>query len=128
MEFEKSSLCRVMVFGKMIEVGNLVFQKIAEVGNLSWAVSTWEKTGQKPESPPPWGGGRLFLSAQNFCIREPIECIANISGIVKLPAAYKRVRERLDCVAVERLQDVNQARCNSAHGLISNALTALKRH
>lgn len=52
MEFEKSSLCRVMVFGKMIEVGNLVFQKIAEVGNLSWAVPAWAKTGQKPISNP----------------------------------------------------------------------------
>lgn len=32
MEFEKSSLCRVMVFHFYIEVGN-----------LSWAGSTWEK-------------------------------------------------------------------------------------
>lgn len=53
MEFEKSSLCRVMVFENFIEVGNLVFQKIAEVGNLSWAGSTWEKTGQKPKITPP---------------------------------------------------------------------------
>lgn len=42
MEFEKSSLCRVMVFHFYIEVGN-----------LSWAVSTWEKTGQKPIIDPP---------------------------------------------------------------------------
>lgn len=52
MEFEKSSLCRVMVFENFIEVGNLVFQKIAEVGNLSWAVPAWAKTGQKPISNP----------------------------------------------------------------------------
>ena len=41
MEFEKSSLCRVMVFENFIEVGN-----------LSWAVSTLEKTGQKPITNP----------------------------------------------------------------------------
>lgn len=41
MEFEKSSLCRVMVFENFIEVGN-----------LSWAVPAWAKTGQKPISNP----------------------------------------------------------------------------
>lgn len=40
MEFEKSSLCRVMVFENFIEVGNLGFGKMILVGNLSWAVST----------------------------------------------------------------------------------------
>lgn len=65
MEFEKSSLYRVMVFENFIEVGNLVFQKIAEVGNLSWAVSTWAKTGQKPESPP-HGGGVFFYRVKTL--------------------------------------------------------------
>ena len=62
MEFEKSSLCRVMVFENFIEAGNLGFGKMILVGNLSWAVSTLEKTGQKPKITPPQhvGGGRLF--------------------------------------------------------------------
>lgn len=34
MEFEKSSLCRIMEIENFIEVDNLVFQKITEVGNL----------------------------------------------------------------------------------------------
>lgn len=51
MEFEKSSLCRIMeienfievdnlVFQKITEVGNLGFEKIIDIGNLSWAGST----------------------------------------------------------------------------------------
>ena len=53
-----------MEFEIFIEVGNLVFQKITEIGNLSWAVSTWEKTGQKPKTAPPHrGGASLFIAS-----------------------------------------------------------------
>ena len=79
MEFEKSSLCRVMVFENFIEVGN-----------LSWAVSTLEKTGQKPKTNPPGErspGGVFFLSGQNFSIRQTVERFPNMSGIIKFPAA-----------------------------------------
>ena len=66
MEFEKSSLCRVMVFENFIEVGNLGFGKMILVGNLSWAVSTWSKTGQKPKITPPQhvGGGVYFSGSK----------------------------------------------------------------
>ena len=119
-----------MVFENFIEVGNLGFGKMILVGILSWAVSTWSKTGQKPITNPPGErspGVSFILAAQNFRVREPIERIADIGGVIKLPAAYKRIRERLDCVAVERLQDVNQTGRNSAHSVVSNALAAFKR-
>ena len=76
MEFEKSSLCRVMVFENFIEVGNLGFGKMILVGNLSWAVSTLEKTPPIPKINPPPGerspGGVFFLSGQNFSIRQTV--------------------------------------------------------
>lgn len=80
-----------MEFEKMIEVDNLVFQKIAEVGNLSWAGSTWAKTGQKPITNPRANvrPGASFLSVQNFSIRQTVERFPNMSGIIKLPTAYK---------------------------------------
>ena len=69
----------------------------------------------------------FILAAQNFRVREPIERIADICGVIEIPAAYKRVRERFDRVAVKRFQDVYKAGCNGAHSIVSNALAALKR-
>ena len=84
MEFEKSSLCRVMVFHFCTLVGNLVFQKMIEAGNLLRAGRAWEKTGQKPKTPPRWGGASI-LSAQDSSIRQTVKCFPNMSGIIKLP-------------------------------------------
>lgn len=59
MEFEKSSLCRIMEIENFIEVDNLVFQKITEVGNLCRAGRTLEKNKTTPETPPHRGGNML---------------------------------------------------------------------
>lgn len=86
-----------------------------------------EKTGREPGTPPPlWGA--IALSRQQFSRREPVERRANVGGIIMLPAAYKRIRERLHGVAVVTLQLIDQMRGNSGYGSVCYPCTALKRH
>lgn len=63
-----------MEFKKSSYVGNLGFEKMILVGNLSWAVSTWEKTGQKPITNPRVNvhPGVSILSAQYASIRQTV--------------------------------------------------------
>lgn len=68
--------------------------------------------GQKPDKNPKIAPGErspggLFLSGQQFSVREPVERRANVRGIVELPTAYERIRERFHCVAVVTLQFIN---------------------
>ena len=118
MEFEKSS-----------QVGNLVFQKITEVGNLCRTGRAWEKTRREPRTPPPVKGGvGQSLTGQQVSRREPVERRAHVSAIIIVPAAYKRIRERLHGVAVVTLQLIDQTRGNRGYGSVCYPCTALKRH
>nr|DAM29270.1 MAG TPA: hypothetical protein [Caudoviricetes sp.] len=40
---------------------------------MSWAGSTWGKTGQKPKITPPNNGGASILSVQQSSIRQTVE-------------------------------------------------------
>lgn len=68
------------------------FENFIEVGNLCRAGRTLEKNRTTPETHPPPMGGNM-LTRQQLGVCESVERRADISAIVEVPAAYKRVVE-----------------------------------
>ena len=103
------------------------FENSIDVGNLCRAGRTLEKNRTTPGTPPPMGGSSA-LTGQQVSRRESVERRAHVSAIIIVPAAYKRIRERLHGVAVVTLQLIDQTRGNSGYGSVCYPCTALKRH
>lgn len=118
---------KILIIRSLAQSRIMVFQKITEVGNLCRAGRTLGKNRTTPGTPPPYGGADP-LARQQFSRRDSVERRANVSGIIELPTAYKRVRERLHGVSVVALQVVDQTGRDCSNRAIRYRFAALKRH
>ena len=88
-----------------------------------------ERPAKTQNDPPPFycRGGCNKLTQQTHG-GDSVERRAHVRAVVELPTAYKRVRERLNGVAVVTLQVVDQTGRDSGHRAIRYRSAALKRH